>query len=186
MTDRNRFDRLLVVAVLAAVAALTLGGAAVAGPQAPTVPADVAVGAGHKVFLVGHAEGVQIHTCTADASAYRWTFVGPRANLYDEDGKLLMTHGSGPSWQTRDGSKIVAALDGRVTVDPAAIPWFRLFVTQRFPGADGDRLGATTYIQRIKTTGGLAPAASTCSAATLGTTVEVPYTADYVFWKAAG
>ena len=45
------------------------------------------------------------------------------------------------------------------------------------------RFGQTTYIQRINTSGGLARAAD-CHAGTGGTTVEVPYTADYVFWKA--
>src|SRR6266545_173743 len=42
---------------------------------------------------------------------------------------------------------------------------------------------ATTYIQRIATTGGLAPPAVDCNAATAGTVAEVPYTADYYFWK---
>ena len=48
---------------------------------------------------------------------------------------------------------------------------------------DGDRLVATTYVQRIATTGGLAPPAAECNAATAGTVAEVPYTADYYFWK---
>jgi hypothetical protein len=47
-----------------------------------------------------------------------------------------------------------------------------------------DRLAGTTFIQRIATTGGLAPAAADCNAATAGTEVEVPYTADYSFWNA--
>jgi hypothetical protein len=51
-------------------------------------------------------------------------------------------------------------------------------------GPDGDRLAGTEYIQRIATTGGLAPAASTCNAETAGDEAEIPYTADYVFWKA--
>ena len=44
------------------------------------------------------------------------------------------------------------------------------------PGLDGDRLVATTYVQRIATTGGLAPPAAECN----------PYTADYYFWKRTG
>jgi hypothetical protein len=42
---------------------------------------------------------------------------------------------------------------------------------------------ATAYIQRIATTGGLAPPAMECNATTAGTVAEVPYTADYYFWK---
>ena len=49
---------------------------------------------------------------------------------------------------------------------------------------DGDRLARTTYIQRINTVGGLAPA-GTCDPAVAKDT-PVPYEADYVFWKATG
>ena len=115
---------------------------------------------------------------------YRWTFVAPRAELYGDNGKLLTTHFGGPSWQARDGSKAVGSLDGRVTVDPGAIPWLRL-VASGSAGPDGDRLAGTTYIQRIATTGGLAPAPASCNAGTVGTVEEVPYTADYTFWKAS-
>ena len=82
----------------------------------------------------------------------------------------------------------VSTLDGNgsVTVDPQAIPWLRLRVTSATAGADGDRLVATKYIQGINTTGGLAPAATDCNVGTLGQVAEVPYTADYAFWKATG
>jgi hypothetical protein len=41
----------------------------------------------------------------------------------------------------------------------------------------------TSFIQRINTTDGLTPPAADCNAATAGTVVEKPYTADYYFWK---
>ena len=181
-----RFDRLLLAAVLASVAAWPLAQAASAGPPAPEVPDAVEVGEGHKVFLVGHAVGVQIHECKGTAGAYRWDFVAPRADLYDDHGKLIVTHFGGPTWQAKDGSEVVAARVDGITVEPSAIPWLLLATTSTAAGADGDRLTATTYIQRIATTGGLAPAATGCNASTAGTTAEVPYTADYLFWKATG
>jgi len=58
-----------------------------------------------------------------------------------------------------------------------------LLSTTTTPGLDGDRLVGTTFIQRIHTAGGHVPAAADCNAATAGNVVEVPYTADYVFWK---
>ena len=76
-------------------------------------------------------------------------------------------------------------MDG-VTVDPTAIPWLLLSAASTASGPDGDRLAHTTFIQRIATTGGLAPAAAGCNAGTAGTSAEVPYTADYYFWKATG
>jgi hypothetical protein len=179
--------RLLPAAILAALAA-SLAGVAQAGPAEPSVPPEIAVRDGHKPFLTAHAVGVQIHTCATTPSGYGWKFGGPRAELYGSNGKLLGTHFSGPSWQTRDGSKITATLDGdgTITVDPTAIPWLRLRVTSATGGADGDRLARTTYIQRIQTTGGLAPAPEACNAGTLGHVAEVPYTAVYAFWKATG
>jgi hypothetical protein len=73
--------------------------------------------------------------------------------------------------------------DAGVTVDPTAIEWLRLTVASKVEGPDGDRLVHTSYIQRIATTGGLTPPAAECTAATAGTQREVPYTADYYFWK---
>ena len=70
----------------------------------------------------------------------------------------------------------------RAFVDPTAIPWL-LLSTNAAAGPDGDRLAGTTYIQRLATTGGLAPAAAACNESTAGTVEEVPYTADYTFWK---
>jgi hypothetical protein len=39
-----------------------------------------------------------------------------------------------------------------------------------------------TYVQRVNTTGGLRPAAPGSS---IGAVVEVPYTAEYYFYRAA-
>jgi hypothetical protein len=155
-----------------------------AGPAEPVVPNAVAVPAGNKLFLVGHAVGVQIHTCAATPAGYRWSFVAPRASLYGDNGKLLMAHFGGPTWQAGDGSTVVAGVVDRATVDPTAIPWLLLAATSTAAGPDGDRLAGTTYIQRLATTGGLAPAPAGCNESTAGTTAEVPYTADYTFWKA--
>ena len=172
--------RLLLVGIVAAVAVLSLTQVAQAGPPPPVVPGEIQVPAGNKVFLVGHAVGVQIYSCNGVA----WGFVAPRANLYDDHGKLIITHFAGPTWQAKDGSKVVGQLaHDHVTVDPTAIPWLLLSTPSPTAGPDGDRLVHTTFIQRTATTGGLAPAAATCNATTAGTVAEVPYTADYFFWK---
>lgn len=59
-----RLDRLLLVAIVAVVAAWPLARLAQAGPPAPDVPGGIAVEDGYKVFLVGHAVGVQIYSCS--------------------------------------------------------------------------------------------------------------------------
>jgi hypothetical protein len=86
-----------------------------------------------------------------------------------------------PEWQAKDGSSVVGHKLASATVDPTAIPWLLLSAASTSLGPDGgDRLAATTYVQRLNTTGGLAPA----GACTPGATVNVPYTADYYFYQA--
>jgi hypothetical protein len=178
--------RMFLVGALSVAAALPLAQSAQAGPAAPEVPGTIAVRDGHKPFLIGHATGVQIYACQAVADSHRWALLAPRANLYDDSGKLLATHYAGPTWEARDGSTVVGQREDAATVDPTAIDWLRLAAARTAAGPDGARLVGTTYIQRINTTGGLAPAPANCNADTVGTPVEVPYTADYVFFKATG
>lgn len=162
-----------VAATLIAIAAASP--LAQANEAPPEVPSKISVPEGNKPFLDVHAVGVQIYSCNGQA----WAPVAPRANLYDEDGKLVGTHFAGPSWQTKDGSTVVGSRVDGVNVDPTAVDWLLLSAT---PTKEG-RLGRTTFIQRINTTGGRAPATG-CDATTVGDRIEIPYTADYVFWKA--
>lgn len=134
------------------------------------------------MFLVGHATGVQIYRCNEATNA--WDFVAPRADLYDDNGKVVTRHFGGPTWQAKDGSFVVGRRENGVSVDATAIPWLLLSASSTASGPAGDRLVGTTFIQRTATTGGRAPAAADCNAGTAGSTVEVAYTADYHFWKA--
>lgn len=172
--------KLLVTGLCAIAAVVPLAGVATAAPTAPDVPDGIAVGEGYKPYLIGHAVGVQIYDC----NGVSWSLRAPSANLYGDNGQLIATHFGGPSWQAKDGSKVIArrAADP-VIVDDKAIPWLLLEPTSATAGPDGDRLAGTKYIQRIATTGGVAPAASTCNGETAGDVAEIPYTADYVFWK---
>ena len=178
MSRLIRVNRLLVMGLVAVAAALSLTQVAHAGPPAPKVPPEIKVDEGNKVFLIGHAVGVQIYTC----NGITWSSAVPRANLYNDHGKLIITHFRGPTWQARDGSQAVGTVVNKVNLDRSAIDWV-LLSTKTTPGPDGDRLVGTTFIQRIHTAGGLTPPAADCNAATASTVVEAPYTADYVFWK---
>lgn len=178
--------RIFLTTLVALAAVWPLAQLAYAEPPAPDVPSTISVPDGHKLYLVAHAVGVQIYACNAVGAGYRWDFVAPRAELYGDNGQLLTTHFGGPTWQARDGSKVVGQVERRETVDATAIPWLRLSAASTAIGPDGDRLAGTTYIQRIATTGGLAPAPATCNESAVGNVEEIPYTADYTFWKAVG
>jgi FtsP/CotA-like multicopper oxidase with cupredoxin domain len=179
MRSFSAFNRPVLVGLVAAVAAIFLAHAAFAGPPAPAVPDDgIQPPAGNKPFLVGHGVGVQIYTCNGSV----WSSAVPRANLFADNGQLIITHFAGPSWQAKDGSTVVGTVVNKVTVDRTAIPWVLLSASPA-PDSKPGRLDQTTFIQRVNTTGGLAPPASECNTTTAGTQAEVPYTADYYFWK---
>jgi hypothetical protein len=187
MKSSMRFGRLLaMVGVTAAAATGVMAQAAHAGPEGPAVPTTIDVEPGHKVFLIGHATGVQIYSCNATPSGPRWGFIGPRAVLYGNNGQLIATHFGGPTWQGTDGSTVVASRVEGVVMDSTAIPWLLLKKESTTTGPDGDRFTGTSFIQRTGTAGGLQPGAEECNPETVGDTVEVPYTADYYFWKSTG
>ena len=115
---------------MAVAAAASLVQVAQGGPPPPSVPGPIQVLDGSKVFLIGHAVGVQIYSCNGTA----WSSAVPRANLFADHGKLIITHFAGPTWQAKDGSMVVGHAEASVSVDPTAIPWVRLSVTSTTPG----------------------------------------------------
>ena len=184
LATRRRVARRVATAIVAAAAISPLTSVAQAGPVPPSVPDKIQVEDGNKLYLVAHAIGVQIYSCNATADGFAWGLVAPRANLYGDNGKLIATHFGGPTWQARDGSTVVGSVVARGKV-AGTIDWL-LLSADSSAGPEGDRFADTTFIQRIATTGGLAPAAADCTLATVGTREEIPYTADYTFWKKPG
>jgi hypothetical protein len=117
--------------------------------------------------------GTQTYTCTGGV------FTGgsvPEAKLAGPGG--LLHHFKGPSWQSvRDGS-LVTATKTAERARTGTIAELLLTINSHSGPADG-LLGKATHIQRLYTSGGLAPA----GACTDGTTKAVPYGALYVFWS---
>lgn len=130
------------------------------------------------VLLTVTGRGVQVYECRDTEPGPRWVLTGPIADLVDAQGNVVGDHGAGPYWALRDGSRITATVAARVDAPvPGAVPWLLLRATSvGGPGA----LSPVTHVQRLHTTGGAAPITG-CAGATTGATVEVPYTAEYVF-----
>ena len=162
---------------LAAASVLLLGCAApVRGGdnRAPEVPASLAVPDGNKVAYHAYAVGVQIYRWSGTA----WVFIAPEAVLYDTDGDVAGIHYVGPTWESNSGSKVVGARVAGATVDSTAIPWLLL----RTVSAEGPGIfHRVTFIQRVNTAGGKAPAAP---GSVVGEEANVPYTAEYFFYRA--
>jgi hypothetical protein len=140
------------------------------------LPPTLDVPAGNALKFEVHGVGVQIYKWSAASSS--WVFQAPSAVLFQHEGHVVGIHYAGPTWQSTDGSAVVGSKLGAVTVNPNAIPWLLLAAkTTTGPGVFAD----VTFIQRIETKGGLAPA----NPGTFdGEMALVPYSAEYLFYHA--
>jgi hypothetical protein len=177
------------------LACLAIAGTVQAGDVTPPeVPAGLEAPEGNKAVRISHAVGTQNYICLGAGSA--WTFIGPQATLFDDETDQVMTHFLSPNpvenglaratWQhSKDTSAVwamaIASSTDPAYVTPGAIPWLLLKAVGAEVGPDGGaKIAGTTYIQRVNTAGGSAPAGGCPSA---GARVFVPYETDYVFYK---
>jgi hypothetical protein len=195
--------------IVARIVAIVLGQPAFAETLTmPPVPLAIQVPAGNTPFLEGHALGTQNYVCLPSASGFSWTFFGPQATLFVTLGfghshiqQQITTHflspnpdESGtarPTWQSSLdtsavwGRSVASSIDSNF-VAPGAIPWLLLQVVGAEPGPTGGAfLMQTTFLQRLNTSGGMAPSTGCSQSTDVGATALVPYTADYVFYKAS-
>jgi hypothetical protein len=146
------------------------------GPELPLpLCQSIQVGEGNKLAFHAYAMGVQVYKWNGTS----WAFVGPVANLYADPGfrGQVGTHYGGPTWESNGGAKVVGKrVDGTgCTPDSKAIPWLLLEVTL------SEGFNNPTLIQRVNTTGGVAPAAP---GTFVGEEARIPYTAEYFFYRA--
>lgn len=163
--------------------AMPAGAAASSASGPSAVPAAIAVPAGHRpVFtLVGAGELTYECRARADApAAFGWAFVAPEARLLTQAGDGAGRYYGGPTWEASDGSRITGR---QLAIAPAAAGAIPLQLVQVEPSAAAGRWAGVTFIQRLNTVGGVAPAAP-CDASRAGARQTVPYRADYVFHRA--
>ena len=152
--------------------------------SAPVVPPSIQVSANDTLSFAASAKGVQIYECRAkkdDAAQYEWVFKAPEADLFDQRGKKIGRHYGGPTWESGDGSKVIAEVKGREpSTDANAVPWLLLGVKKHEGNGVFSRVSG---IQRLETAGGKPPAGG-CDQAGTGKEVRVPYSAVYYFYVA--
>jgi hypothetical protein len=150
------------------------------GPELPAQCDSIQIPAGNKLTFHAYARGAQVYKWNATTNV--WDFVGPVAGLFAEENYFgeVGSHYSGPTWASKSGSLV----EGRrvqgtgCTPDPSAIAWLLL---SKYRTAGAGIFANVTYIQRVNTTGGLMPSAP---GAFDGEVREVPYTAEYYFYRA--
>jgi hypothetical protein len=149
-----------------------------------TLPPSVQVPAGHRVVMQTVGAGDITYQCRVKkdmAGQFEWVFVGPNAVLSDRSGNAVGKYFGPPAtWENNDGSKVTAT---QVAVAPAGAGHIPLQLVKANPAVGNGAMNGVTYIQRVATKGGVAPA-SACNAANLDSKEIVKYQADYIFWKA--
>lgn len=180
---------LTTLALLGTAAALTACGS-MSSPAAPafnqsSLPTAVQVPAGQRIAMETVGAGDITYECRAKKdmpSAFEWVFVGPDAKLMDRSGKVVgRYYGPPATWESNDGSKVTAT---QLAVAPASAGNIPLQLVKANPAMGMGAMQGVTYIQRVATQGGVAPAAA-CTAANAGQKQVVKYQADYIIWKAA-
>jgi hypothetical protein len=150
------------------------------GPELPEQCSSIRVQEGNKLAFHVYARGVQIYRWNIVTA--KWDFVAPVASLFAEENYFgeVGIHYVGPTWESKSGSKV----EGRrvtgtgCTPDPNSIPWLLL---SKFRTEGSGIFSSVTFIQRVNTTGGNAPADP---GAYDGEVKEIPYTAEYYFYRA--
>jgi hypothetical protein len=164
----------------------------------PRVPTEIQLPQGNVPFLEGHAKGTQNYICLPSATGFKFVLLTPEATLFDGLHKQVMTHFFSPNpsedgkirptWQHSTDSSIVWGGTATPSSDPKfvakdALAWLKLPMAGVQVGpTGGGRLTATTFIQRVNTSGGVAPSEGCSSIDDVGKQAFVPYEADYVFY----
>jgi hypothetical protein len=193
----------LIALCLPAPALLAQPGSGLAA-EAHSLPTALEVPEGHTLYLKTFAAGTQNYVCLPSGDGAAWRFLGPQATVFLRLGahtlQQVATHylslnpveqaTARPTWQhSFDSSQVWGRVAASSTdpdvVAPGAIPWLLVEVVGRQRGpAGGSLLTPTTYIQRINTSGGVAPETG-CTTGDVGRLALVPYTTDYLFYRAA-
>lgn len=168
---------------LVALCAVTLCASAAPSPAVDNaaLPEPVRVPAGHKPLLSATGVGELTYECREKkdaAGVFEWAFVGPVAKLYSADKKEIGKYYAGPTWESVDGSKVTGK---QVAVAPAAPGSIPLQLVKAEPATGTGAMTGVSYIQRLNTKGGVAPATA-CTSDTKGARQQVAYEAEYVFY----
>lgn len=168
------------------IAAAAMLGACASSPMMMKVdnaalPEAVRVPTGQKLMMATLATGEITYECREKkdmAGQHEWAFVGPVATLYGSDKKMVGKYYAGPTWEAADGSKVTGKQVAIAPATPGSIP---LQLVKAEPAMGVGAMTGVSYIQRLNTKGGVAPAMA-CDAAGKGKRQVVAYEADYVFY----
>ena len=177
----HRFYTVYMIFISLTLLVLSLSQSTGANPGKDNHPPDLdacqnlTVPPGNKIASHVYAKGVQIYRW----DGANWIFLFPDASLSSDAGGIGVVgfHYAGPTWESNSGSKVIGTVLDRCTPNQGSIPWLLLkAVFTEGPGI----FHRVTYIQRVNTSGGKAPAEP---GSFPGEVAKVPYAAEYFFYR---
>ena len=186
--EKTMNKNLLSLALVATAAVTFFAGCAstpmMASYNQDAMPASVKVPAGHRVAMEAVGVGETAYECREKKDAagqYEWVFLGPEAVLNDRCGKKIGSYFGPPAtFENMDGSKVVGV---QMAVSPSSPGNLPIQLAKANPTTGSGAMVGVTYVQRVNTKGGVAPATA-CGMATKGDLQKVKFQADYIFYKA--
>ncbi|WP_218508180.1 DUF3455 domain-containing protein [Variovorax sp. dw_308] len=175
---------LLPLVAAASLAACAGMGAKPAMYSQAMLPDAVKVPAGHAVAMETVGAGDITYECRVKANMpgqHEWVFVGPNAKLMDRMGAQVgKYYGPPATWEAMDGSKVTAT---QVAVAPNGTGNIPHQLAKANLATGTGKMQGVSYIQRVATRGGVAPALP-CAGGNMGEKQVVKYQADYIFYRA--
>jgi hypothetical protein len=173
----------------------------------PNAPPELQPPPGNELYLAAEAQGTQNYICLPSPAGVAWTFLGPQATLFlpiSLPGRYVYhqvaTHFlspnpaeqglARPTWQNSSDTsavwgRVIASVSEPVIIGEGNIPWLLLQTAGAVAGTEGNAgFAQTTYIQRLQTFGGVAPATGCAVTEDIGHTVYMWYKARYFFYRA--
>jgi hypothetical protein len=173
------------VGVLALIESVHMGVARADDLQSTAIDDILKPPAGHVLSLSEPATGVQIYRCSEQGDkpgSFSWSLNAPEAKLHDDAGEVSGKHYAGPTWQAKDGSRVVGeTVAKKEAPESGSIPWLLLRAKST---AGSGVFSEITFIQRVRTHGGNAPSVG-CDQNQAGKEIRVPYSALYRFFTLA-
>ena len=166
-----------------------LGLAAMPALSAVPEPAGLArglrAGADEEAAFVLSANGTHLFQCNSSLdppNVYAWSFVAPDATLFEGSRPAGRHRAVGQFESDSDRTSVFGVIRATQPGGSDNLPWAAM---RAVPTGDSGMFAGVTTIQRVNTSGGVAPSTG-CTAATIGNETRVNFSADYYFYKRRG
>jgi len=149
------------------------------------ITSSITASADEEPAFMLRGEGTHVFECKqlpSDPNRYAWFFSSPDATLYDAGRPVARNAAENMFEAIGDRSTVTASIRARQDGGSNNLPWLLLRAQST---ADAGLFAGVTSVQRVNTTGGVAPDTG-CDANNVGKEARTAFKADYYFYRRRG